>query len=260
VILISMILVLMGAVTLVIGYFNEERTGFIYATIATSLLAALFLVIGILRERSRAKQQALLAAESSQAKDVAGTVELEDTGSDESVAPDDPDASVHEVQHEAQMNEINVDEDEHADWWTPEAAGDDRLHGTSRPSPQSNWRDNGYKDVQVEVDEDETPPSLWGNGKPDEWRAQEQDPAPPQAEPVLQRAPSLTESSLAQREAERFFEALRPVRGVGPSKQSDLLTSFKTLRRLRNASVERIAEVPGISTTLAQRIYNELHR
>lgn len=252
-----MILVLMGAVTLVIGYFNEERTGFIYATIATSLLAAIFLVIGILRERSRAKQQPPLAAENGQswAGDGDGIVEPEDAGSDESEASHDPGAPA----HEAQVHEIPINDGEHADWWTPGPAGDDdHLQATPRLSPQSNWQDNGYK---VEVDEDETPPSLWDGGEAGEWRTQERDAATPQAEPLVQRAPSLTEtSSLAQRETERFFEALRPVRGVGPSKQSDLLATFKTLRRLRNASVERIAEVPGISTTLAQRIYNELHR
>ena len=83
---------------------------------------------------------------------------------------------------------------------------------------------------------------------------------PEVSEPKLAvQAPAGTVISAADREAERFLEALRPVRGVGPSKQSELLAHFKTLRRLRNASVDRIAEVPGISMTLAHRIYNELH-
>ncbi|MCL2339882.1 MAG: helix-hairpin-helix domain-containing protein, partial [Actinomycetia bacterium] len=43
--------------------------------------------------------------------------------------------------------------------------------------------------------------------------------------------------------------------GVGPQRQQALLKAFGSLRQLRQSSVEQISAVPGISATLAQKIW-----
>lgn len=59
-------------------------------------------------------------------------------------------------------------------------------------------------------------------------------------------------------EAAQLEAALADVPGVGSAERAALLAHFGTLRRLRLASVERIAEVPGITPTLAARIHDGL--
>ncbi|MGH8908014.1 MAG: helix-hairpin-helix domain-containing protein [Egibacteraceae bacterium] len=270
VILISMVLVLVGAVTLVIGYFNAERPGFIYATLATSLLAAVFLILGVLRERPGAKRQAALVTAGAQpwggSGGGVGTLERDDaefggleTSYDDPVTPSRQDED---------GNEDTGGGDEPDGWWSPEPGDEDAEPRQTEllDPPESTWQDNGHNDIEALVyededeDEDEEQLPAWEDRESDREAPEPDFALESEPEPLLQRTPSITAPSSAERETERFLEALRPVRGVGPSKQSDLLAHFKTLRRLRNASVDRIAEVPGISTTLAQRIHNELHR
>ncbi len=51
---------------------------------------------------------------------------------------------------------------------------------------------------------------------------------------------------------------LDEIRGVGPRRKQALLRRFGSLAALRQASVEEIAQVPGISRALAERIKKEL--
>ncbi len=52
--------------------------------------------------------------------------------------------------------------------------------------------------------------------------------------------------------------ALDDLEGIGPSRRVALLTYFRSLKNLKNASIEEIAHVPGISTTMATRIKEAL--
>lgn len=52
--------------------------------------------------------------------------------------------------------------------------------------------------------------------------------------------------------------ALVLIEGVGPRRRQSLLKYMGGLQPLRNASVEEIAQVPGISGTLAEKIFNAL--
>ena len=54
--------------------------------------------------------------------------------------------------------------------------------------------------------------------------------------------------------------ALDELSGVGPARRKALLKHFGSVKRMREASPEELAEVSGISGTLAQRIYDQLHR
>lgn len=53
---------------------------------------------------------------------------------------------------------------------------------------------------------------------------------------------------------------LSEIPGIGPKRQQLLLERFGSVRSLRNASAGEIAEVPGISSALAQQILDHLNR
>lgn len=62
----------------------------------------------------------------------------------------------------------------------------------------------------------------------------------------------------AKRSKKRMQSALDAIEGVGPKRRRLLLTHFGGIKGLRQASVEEIARLPGISKTLAQKILDAL--
>ena len=47
---------------------------------------------------------------------------------------------------------------------------------------------------------------------------------------------------------------LKSVKGVGPAKYKALMTRFKTVSAIKNASIEELASVSGVNTALAEQI------
>jgi len=57
------------------------------------------------------------------------------------------------------------------------------------------------------------------------------------------------------RRASRLGSSLDRIEGIGPSRRKALLKHFGSVQGVRNASIESLLEVPGISRSLAERIY-----
>ena len=52
---------------------------------------------------------------------------------------------------------------------------------------------------------------------------------------------------------------LEEIPGIGPKRRRAILTHFKTVEALRNASVDEIALVPGVNRENAEAVYRHLH-
>lgn len=62
-----------------------------------------------------------------------------------------------------------------------------------------------------------------------------------------------------KRAKKRRQSSLETIKGLGPKRRKALLTHFGGIQMLAKAGIEDIAGVPGISTELATRVYDELH-
>ena len=63
----------------------------------------------------------------------------------------------------------------------------------------------------------------------------------------------------ARRGKARTTSSLEEISGVGDQRRRSLLSHFGGLREISQASVEQLSEVKGISKTLAEHIYQQLH-
>ena len=61
--------------------------------------------------------------------------------------------------------------------------------------------------------------------------------------------------------AERIQESmLDDIPGIGPVRRNALLTAFGSIKKLKKASVDELASLPGMTIKTAQNLAEELHR
>jgi len=63
----------------------------------------------------------------------------------------------------------------------------------------------------------------------------------------------------ALRRKKTFWSELDGVDGIGPARKKNLLRVMGSLKRVKEASVDQLAEVPGIGPELAQSIHDKLN-
>lgn len=62
-----------------------------------------------------------------------------------------------------------------------------------------------------------------------------------------------------RRDKKRVTSSLQSIPGIGAKRRRELLRFFGGIQAINRASLEELAKVPGISQSLAQRIFNALH-
>jgi Helix-hairpin-helix domain len=274
----SLLLVIAAAVTLLLGLLDREAIQWVWASIACCLLAGLLLTIGVLRARPSRKPVLQSGGEGAAASWAGASGWGGNTGeSSGSVLTRDDD--------EAADSTVNI-----ADG--PELQGDDEPTRTDMPAPPTDTEDAAESPwAPTAPEHDETgevsdvrvvPPAA-------EPVAAEPSPAAPEDDVIVVPKPSARGGMSAEQagagqpaavagdqppvargsikapreatsdDAARFEQVLSPIAGVGAAKRAALFQHFGTYRKLRAATPEKLAQVPGISRTLADRIHAALH-
>lgn len=265
----SLLLVIVAAVTLVIGLFNPENPNWVWTSIGCCLLAGLLLIVGVLRSRPRRKP--VLQSGTDQPASWAGASSWSGAeGQDAALSRDDTGVRVIDepAPTPASADDTSVvapaspPADSGADTtaqWAPEPAPEPATAEAGHDAPaQSQTFAPEPRDAPPAQDLEPFAQPAGSEQTAGSDAASADGPAAAAVVPKA-RAPRAAAAASGMTDADRINAALSSVAGVGPTKRNALIQSFGTYRKLRAASVEKIAATPGISRTLAERIHSALH-
>ena len=270
----SLLLVIVAAVTLVIGLFNPENANWVWTSIGCCLLAGLLLIVGVLRSRPRRKP--VLQSGTDQPASWSGASSWSGAESEDATLSRDDAAGIRVIDESAGAR--GEDTTVIAPASPPGASvADDTGQWAPEPAPEPTVAPASADDAAAQVD----------LAQPDPWAGTDAEPEAPAmpAAPVAAPAPTVIDgpvdaaaepgepvvvpkaraarkpaaTTAGMSDADKINAALAGISGVGPTKRTALIETFGTYRKLRAAPVERIAAVPGISRTLAERIHTALH-
>lgn len=246
-IVLSFLLVVIAAVTLLVGLFQDTLT-WIWISIGACVLAMIFLGIGVLQRRSSRREP-----EGSEGPAYGpGAISSLITGSDESDEQD--------VTPAVQDEEITV---------VPKRTVSDARGEISRAEAEE-AADQAVADAEAKT----SAGSAADEAAETQVLTEEQPPAP--AETTRRRtAKKATENARKKKSAKRSSkksakkatkkttgkaarERLDQVKGLGPAKQKALLDEFGSLEAIRDADVSDLQEVKGIGEATAREIRKQL--
>lgn len=295
----SLMLVIAAAVTLLVGLLNRDVIEWVYASIGCCLLAGLLLTIGVLRARPSRKPVLQSGGEGTASwagasqwganneessgggaavltrddEDNDGTVRV--TSPDDGLVGDDePTRTAMPAPAPAPQPDPGPAASSDSPW-APAAAHDDTgdlgdggvrvldPEPAASPEPEPAAPSAPADDDIVVVPK---PSARGGTSAVDagagaaagQAAAAAAVPASGDAAPVGTGRAATAARTNAD-DAARFEQVLSPIAGVGAGKRAALFQHFGTYRKLRAATPEKLAEVPGISRTLADRIHTALH-
>jgi predicted flap endonuclease-1-like 5' DNA nuclease len=326
VIVLSMVLVVVGFVTLMLGVLSvgDEPLQFVYASIAACILAAVALIIGVLRGRPSKKPAVEsggtgkdaawsgASAWNESGQEATGVIERDEPAA-EQAAPRVQVVSAQEAAVESRQDGSRQDggdagwaPDDDATQQTPAAQDGSEVDDVvvvpkKRTAAAATSEDSSAAEGERDVDEPVVSPEGAEVVTAEEARTDAEEPAAPAAKKATAKkaaAKKATKRSAkkatakkatakkatakkaakaapakkaikkasssasaptaggdaAGSEAQKLEDVLGNVSGVGPTKRSALLERFGSYRALQEASEKDIAEIDGISATLAARI------
>lgn len=290
-IVLSLLLVLIAAVTLIAGFFQQESLTLIWVSIGSCIGAMVFLAIAMVQRRGRGPATATGPAEQPR---VAGSRPT-------SGADADPGASSVTASTRPTTSTAPSGDDRGSDDRAPSSDGAGDGAGTAGGGTGPTVRRAVVRRAVVR----RRPPEGQGTSSPaspaDPERpastAAPATPTAPTSRPVRPRSRPVSRPSSSsgpepatpavtaddarasgaptegasgtgrdasgdggRSELETARRVLASIRGVGPAKQEALLTAFGSLEALRGASERDLADVRGIGPRLAATIHRTLHR
>lgn len=290
----SLMLVIAAAVTLLVGLLNRDQIEWVYASIGCCLLAGLLLTIGVLRSRPSRKPVLQSGGEGTASWAGAsqwGSGNDEPSGGGAAVLTRDDEENDSTVRV-ANREDALVGDDEPTRTAMPAPAPQPEVEAAAASA--SPWApaahddtgdlaDGGVRVLEPEpaaapapgpaapADEDvvivpkpsarggTSPLDAGAGGAAGQAAAAASVPNSDDAAASVGTGAAATAARGNADDAARFEQVLAPIAGVGAGKRAALFQHFGTYRKLRAATPEKLAEVPGISRTLADRIHNALH-
>lgn len=226
-IVISFLLVVIAAVTLLVGLFQDTLT-WIWASIGACVLAMIFLGIGVLQRRSSRHEP----DESDESAYGPGAISSLISGGEE----DEEQAAA------ARSEDISV---------VPKRSVADAQSEISRAEVEE-AADAAVADAEAEAEEAPAERTKKAAKKKTAKKTAKKKTAKKSARKKTAKKTAKKTTGKAAR------ERLDEIKGLGPAKQKALLSEFGSLEAIRDADVEALQQVKGIGAATAEEIQKQL--